>query len=156
MHYMVLLAFIPFILCSIRSPPPFYDSLLSDTKILQEELGQESECNSSIEVDDLQASEHSTEVQGERIPSPIYMSIESDDDKGIYRKKRLNKHTKFQCKFNSGNRTNVFTMDVNKRVNRKRFFVKSAFIIFLINGLVGCGFFLTLGCSSNSVNIMEL
>ncbi|XP_076081703.1 uncharacterized protein LOC143052534 isoform X3 [Mytilus galloprovincialis] len=66
---------------NIRSPPPFYDSLLSDTKILQEELGQESECNSSIEVDDLQASEHSTEVQGERIPSPIYMSIESDDDK---------------------------------------------------------------------------
>ncbi|XP_063437285.1 uncharacterized protein LOC134718590 [Mytilus trossulus] len=66
---------------NIKSPPPFYDSILSDTKILQEEWGKESECNSSIEVDDLQASEHSIEGQGERIPSPIFMFIESDDEK---------------------------------------------------------------------------
>ncbi|XP_052083749.1 uncharacterized protein LOC127721113 [Mytilus californianus] len=66
---------------NIKSPPPFYDSFLSDTKILQEEWGQDNECNSSIEVDDLQAAEHHTEGQGERFPSPIYMSIESDDEK---------------------------------------------------------------------------
>ncbi|CAG2223049.1 unnamed protein product [Mytilus edulis] len=55
------------------------NNLLSDTKILQEELGQESECNSSIEVDDLQASEHSTEVQGERILSPLHVHYSYSD-----------------------------------------------------------------------------